>query len=467
MKKRANGSWQSSPSRWMVLAVVVVLGLLTGFTFVVQRAKDESGPRERRPHLERERESSPLFRSAELFTDDAAAQPPVTVQEGVGIEPHSPDSTAQQPPWQEALAALIAAGRAQQDPSAAIAALLRSQPGMGDQLLTLLLETEGGQDEQDAWMVALATALSIGKEIGDGEADHLQLEGVAEGDWASLWFDRGGTVLAMAELWIDGEERARYFPRFLQLEGVLEPWHAIELASRMESVEGQRPIEEETRARLFQLIEMSLVDADAEALAVAGEWLQSSIPELRRVAQQTVVSTLADDPAAAVRWIGQSEASLHVPLLEVVLGRISADQLPSFLDQAADLMVQQEYHGSALLSGFSRATELDLQQLIYQRGESIESEAYRNLVLFGSQGGLGRGGTIPPHWAQALRWVAATDPSQSVRGTALRICAMSWPMGDPSGFQQLIQSSDVDLNTAEVAAALLSTRESAHWSPGD
>ena len=75
--------------------------------------------------------------------------------------------------------------------------------------------------------------------------------------------------------------------------------------------------------------------------------------ELRRVAQQTVVSTLADDPAAAVRWIGHSEASLHVPLLEVVLGRISADQLPSFLDQAADLMVQQEYHGSALLSGFS------------------------------------------------------------------------------------------------------------------
>ena len=334
---------------------------------------------------------------------------------------------------------------------------------MGDQLLTLLLETEGGQDEQDALMVALATALSIGKKIGDGEADQLQQEGVTGGDWASLWFDRGGTILAMADLWISGEQRARYFPRFLQVEGVMQPWHAIELASMMESTEGLLPLEdeEESRTRLLKMIEWSLATADHEAVAVAGEWLQSPIPELRRVAQNSVVSALVDDPAGAANWIGQAQESLQVPLIEVVLHRISGEQLSGFLQHAADLMLQQEYHGSALLSGFSRATDLDLQQLIYQRGDSIDSEGYRNLVLYGSQGGIGRGGSISPGWAQSLKRVAQSDPSRSVRGTALRICAMSWPTGDVAGFQRLIETSDVDPRTAEIASSLLNARGSA------
>lgn len=57
-----------------------------------------------------------------------------------------------------------------------------------------------------------------------------------------------------------------------------------------------------------------------------------------------------DDPAGAGKWSGQPQESLQVPLIEVVLHRISGEQLSGFLEHAAGLMLQQEYHGSALLS---------------------------------------------------------------------------------------------------------------------
>jgi hypothetical protein len=471
MKDRENGSLPVGNPHRSKLAVVAVLGLLalllwSRFGEGERLAEVDEGRGETSPLLVRQKEPLREPPTVGLFSDGVAPleQEPLAA---ITADSLTALSTVKKEAWREPLDLLIAAGRAQEDPAAAIAALLTAQPGMGDQLLTLLLETEGGQDEQDALMVALATALSIGKKIGDGEADHLQQEGAAGGDWASLWFDRGGTILAMADLWISGEQRARYFPRFLQVEGVMQPWHAIELASMMESTEGPLPLAEESRTRLLKMIEMSLATADDEAVAVAGEWLQSPIPELRRVAQKSVVSALVDDPAGAANWIGQAEESLQVPLLEAVLHRISGEHLPDFLEHAADLMVQQEYHGSALMSGFSRATDLDLQQMIYQRGDSIDSEGYRNLVLYGSQGGIGRGGSISPGWARSLKRVAQTDPSRSVRGTALRICAMSWPIGDAAGFQRLIETSDVDQRTAEIAASLLNARGVARWSSGD
>ncbi|MDE0961448.1 MAG: hypothetical protein OSB09_11785, partial [Planctomycetota bacterium] len=428
-------------------------------------------------------------RAAVLTVDDAVLGDGVSAVAVTTAEVLATPSSAEKPPWRDPLDRLIAAGRAQDDPAPALAALLLAQSGMGDQLLTLLLESEGGQEEQDALMVALAMALSIGNELDDvfddvfgdvlggvqggvlgedlanghaighvnGAGNDLTNEAIA-GEWASLWFDRGGTILAMADLWISGDQRAKSFPRFMQMEGVLEPWHAIELASMMEFTAGQKPLEQTMTTRLLKMIEMSLASADPEALAIAGEWLQSTIPELRLLAQQTVVSSLVDDAGAAAAWIHQADESLQVPLLEAVLRRISADQLPRFLDQAADVMLNQEYHGSALLAGFSRATHLDLQQMVYQRGESLDSVAYRNLVLYGSQGGIGRGDRFPPNWVETLRWVAETDPSRSVRGTALRICALSWPISDRSGFQQLIQASDVDFRTAEMAASLLEVR---------
>ena len=271
----------------------------------------------------------------------------------------------------------------------------------------------------------------------------------------------------MADLWISGEDRARYFPRFLQMEGVLEPWHAIELASMMESANAAKEMAGQPRTRLLKMMELSLASANQQAVAIAGEWLESTMPELRELAQRTIVSALADDPGGAADWIERADESVQVPLLEAVLYRITGEHLSRFLDETGDTMLQQEYRGSALLSGFSRATDLDLQQLIYQRGESTDSESYRKLMLFGSQGALGRGDSFPPSWAQTLKWVAETDPARSVRGTALRICALSWPAGDAAGFHRLIQTSDVDQRTAEIAASLLSARGSARWSLGD
>ena len=475
MRDRENGSWLVGNPRGSKLAVVAVVGLLAlllwfRFGEGERLAEVDEGRSEARLQLVRQKEPLSEPPTVGLFSDGVASREQEALtdesltDESLTDESLTMVSTAKKDAWREPLDLVIAAGRAQEDPAAAIAALLTAQPGMGDQLLTLILETEGGQDEQDALMVALATALSIGTNSADGSVGHLQQEVAAGGEWASLWFDRGGTILAMADLWISGEQRARYFPRFLQVEGVLQPWHAIELASMMKSTAGPLPLEgeeEESRTRLLKMIEWSLATADHEAVAVAGEWLQSPIPGLRRVAQKSVVLALVDDPAGAANWIGQAQESLQVPLIEVVLQRISGAQLPGFLQHAADLMLQQEYQGSALLSGFSRATELDLQQMIYQRGDSIDSEGYRNLVLYGSQGGIGRGGSISPGWAQSLKRVAQSDPSRSVRGTALRICAMSWPIGDPGGFQQLIQTSDVDPRTAEIAASLLNARGSA------
>ena len=505
MKSRADSFTKSMPLRWIALAVVVGLLMWSRFAavqpqvemdkilggshpaLVLEKTRSRGFPSPVSPSLVSPSLVSPslvspslqLFsdRAAVLTVDDAVLGDGVSAVAVTTAEALATPSSAEKPPWRDPLDRLIAAGRAQDDPAPALTALLLAQSGMGDQLLTLLLESEGGQEEQDALMVALAMALSIGNELDDvfdgvqrgvlaedlanghaiGLGNDLTNEAVA-GEWASLWFDRGGTILAMADLWISGDQRAKSFPRFMQMEGVLEPWHAIELASMMEITAGQKPLEQTMTTRLLKMIEMSLASADPEALAIAGEWLQSTIPELRLLAQQTVVSSLVDDAGAAAAWIHQADESLQVPLLEAVLRRISADQLPRFLDQAADVMLNQEYHGSALLAGFSRATHLDLQQLVYQRGESLDSVAYRNLVLYGSQGGIGRGDRFPPNWVETLRWVAETDPSQSVRGTALRICALSWPISDRSGFQQLIEASDVDFRTAEMAASLLEVR---------
>ncbi len=438
-------------NRWTVVAMAVFVAILMGSRFSVP--EDPGGEPGGEAGGEPETEQGVVAQS------DAVAVPPMESEPKQQpssdlFRDDSPEVAAEATPpaWRGPLDALIAAGRADTDPGAAIAALLAVQPGMGDQLLALLLESQGPQEEQDALLVALAMALSI---------DTTQATEGASEEFASLWFDRDGTILAMADLWISGEDRARYFPRFLQMDAVLEPWHAIELAAMMESAQAQQEMVGQPRTRLFKMIELSLASANQQAVAIAGEWLESTMPELREVAQRTVVSALADDPDGAVDWIDRADASLQVPLIEAVLNRISGEHLPRFLDGTGDTLLQQEYHGSALLSGFSRATDLDLQQLIYQRGESTDSESYRNLVLFGSQGALGRGDRFPPNWAQTLKWVAETDPARSVRGTALRICAMSWPTGDAAGFQRLIQTSDVDQRTAEIAASLLSARGSA------
>ena len=452
-------------TRWTVVAVVVFVGMLMGSRFDVpeDRAVDRgavarTGALEV-PALDSSRESTRPPSSSDLFRDDTPAVEPIDEPLAAAVPSEATRATeASKPPWSDPLDALIAAGRADADPGAAIAALLAAQPGMGDQLLALLLESQGGQDEQDALLVALAMALSIDTT--------LATEG-GSGELASLWFDRDGTILAMADLWISGEDRARYFPRFLQMDAVLEPWHAIELASMMESANAAKEMAGQPRTRLLKMIELSLASANQHAVAVAGEWLESTMPELRELAQRTIVSALADDPEGAADWIDRADESVQVALMDAVLYRISGDHLSRFLDATGDTMLQQEYRGSALLSGFSRATDLDLQQLIYQRGESTDSESYRKLVLFGSQGGLGRGDSFSASWAQTLKWVAETDPARSVRGTALRICALSWPAGDAAGFHRLIQTSDVDQRTAEIAASLLSARGSARWSLGD
>ena len=360
------------------------------------------------------------------------------------------ESPVEIPAWRTTLDDLIAVGHSGEDPSAAILALLSAEPGMGDRLLALILELDGSQNEQDALLVALATALTL-------DPDH-----VGGGSWPegleSLWHDRAGTILWMAELWIEGHPKAHYFQRFLQMENVLEPWHSVELAALLEN--GPVKLDENGRLRLQQLLEHSLLDLGTDALVIAREWVQSENSTLRGVALRTVGRSLASDPVAAREWVESVRAEDSIPVLESVLGQVEGDQLVELIDETADWMLRQEYRGSALLKSFSRGTELDLEEVVYLRGDTPESESYRNLMLYASQGGIGRGDQIPQLWAKGLKRIAQTDPALSVRCMALRVCAMTWPSGDQEGFAQLIRRSDVDPRTAEIAYALMVARES-------
>ncbi|MEE2888917.1 MAG: hypothetical protein VX404_00560 [Planctomycetota bacterium] len=390
-----------------------------------------------------------------LGSEMAADQPEISLDES---EPMVAPSHSL-PAWRKPLDELIAAGHSGADPSAAILRLLRCEPGMGDRLLSLLLELDGSQDERDALTVALATALTF--DPGSSGPDGISWPEGME----SLWHDRSETILVMAQLWIEGDSRAKYFQRLLKMDAVLAPWHSIELAVLLEN--STVGLDEECRTRLQQLVEHSLSGAGQDAVAIAREWIESGDPTLQGVALRTIGRSLASEPKMAREWIESVPEQERISLLEAVLSHVPAHQLKGMIDQTADLMLEQEYRGAALLESFSRGTQLDLESIVYQRGDSHQSESFRNLVLYASQGGISRGDRIPARWSHALQSVAQTDPSRSVRCTALRICALSWPSGDLSGFEQLIRRSDVDPRTAEIAHALLIARESTRWSLND
>jgi len=373
----------------------------------------------------------------------------------------SGDGEAVIEPWRPPLDALVAAGYSGHDPSKAIIELLTAQPGMGDLLLTLLLESTAAQDEQDALTVALASALNprLSAASGTDVALPAQLQ--------SLWVDRDGTLMLMAELYIVGEERARYFPRLLAGEGILTPWHAIDLAALMEPGYFREPLVPVQRQRWLQLLELCLDETSAEAVAVAAAWTDSPFPPLREIALQTTVASMADRPHVAWDRIGQAPQQHRMAMVESVWEQIDSQRFVEWLDLSADLMLAQEYRGTALLGGFSRVPQLDLQDLIYSRGDEADSEAFRNLVIDASRGALGVDDTFPRRWRGALEWIAVSDPARSVRAHALRVCALSWPVDDEVQFENLIQRSDVDLRSAQIAASILDARGSTGWSHGD
>lgn len=446
---RQRKNWKDRKSLWVIF-FLLVLGIYS-FVNVAWQAPDfESGEN---------RFESPGASKLPLAIVERSIFPGTSLQKkpkGTGSRPSESiekpieNAAKEIPVWRKPLDDLMAVGHAGEDPAEAILALLSAQPGMGDQLLSLIMELEGSQAQQDALLVALATALTLDPEKSTARSWPEELR--------SLWHDRDGTILWMAELWIEGHPKAHYFQRFLQMEKILEPWHSVELATWLEMGWGEP--DEQSRSRLEQLLEHSLLELDSDALAIAREWVQSEDPSLRGVALRTVGRSLASDPIAARDWVESVAVEDRIPVLESILGQVEEDQLVELIDETADLMLQNEYRGSALLHSFSRGLDLDLQELVYRRGDTVESESYRNLILYGSQGGIGRGGQIPPAWSEGLERIVQTDPALSVRSMALRICAMTWPSEDQVGFEQLIRRSDVDPRTAQMAHALLVARQS-------
>jgi hypothetical protein len=219
-------------------------------------------------------------------------------------------------------------------------------------------------------------------------------------------------------------------------------------------------LDSQAQSRFQHLLEISLRRENPDSLIVTREWIDASNPILRKVALRTIGRSLAMDPIGARTFLESIHQGERISVLESLFSRVQGENLPEMIHQTADLMLEQEYRGSALLSSFSRGTQLDLETLVYQRGAEESSENYRNLVLYASQGGIDRGGEITSLWANNLDRIARTDPSRSVRCTALRVRALSWPLSDIGGFVQLIQRSDVDPRTAEIAHALMMARQS-------
>ncbi|MEC9476647.1 MAG: hypothetical protein VX764_06390 [Planctomycetota bacterium] len=440
---------QMSWNRMISLAMFLLL-LVFGSFWLTRTPQQSTDP----TSIEREPLSQSDGSVAAIFSDQSSPGESVPVPKAIAtisgeLKDLIEEVSQEKPVWRKALDNLMEIGRAGSDPTEAIVALLSAEPGMGDRLLALILELEGSQDQQDALLVALATALTLDPGVvgTDSWPEGLQ----------SLWHDRAGTILWMAELWIDGHPKSHYFPRFLQMENVLEPWHSVELAALLEDDSVQ--LDEVGRSRLQQMLRHSLQGLEEDSVVIARQWLQSEDPTLREVALDIVGRSLASDPQAVSDWVETVRYEDQIAVLESVLDQVEGDQLVEMIDTNADWMLQQEYRGSALLNSFSRGRDLDLEQVVYLRGNSPDSERFRNLILYASQGGIGRGDQIPPLWSQGLQRIAQTDPALSVRCMALRICAMSWPHGDHKGFRQLIQRSDVDPRTAEIAHALMLARQ--------
>ena len=106
-------------------------------------------------------------------------------------------------PWSVPLQRLIEKGKQGSDVAAELTALLECQPGIGDQLMQLLVEGKGTLLEKRALLVALGTALSMNPSPPE------------------IWIDRRGVLEWVVELWIEGIEEFGEMDRWLwSVEGI-------------------------------------------------------------------------------------------------------------------------------------------------------------------------------------------------------------------------------------------------------
>ncbi|NCF55687.1 MAG: hypothetical protein GWP41_05420 [Planctomycetia bacterium] len=360
----------------------------------------------------------------------------------------------QEEPWRTPMSELLHAGRAGTDPSHALESLLLCQPHMGDELVWLLHRGNWTAEERRVLLIALGTALSM-KPVPE-----------------NLWFDRRGAIAWVSRSWIEGVEEVREIERWLWQEDVLDPSLGMEflqiLEEEFQGIGLGEGLGKGVHARLQKIVIHALLQFPQDEYPawleeVTQDWLHSSSSDLQSIAMAVLghLCSWGEKPvrAAIVQKLSGSLKEEALPLLKSLLSNATPDSLPWILNQSGPLMESLEFRGEELLEAFQRCSQLDLEELIYQKGSEPVSEGYRAIVVYGSLGALDTTQKLSIEWAEVLEKVARTDPSQMVRGLALRVRALSWSNGSEADLLALIRQSDVSLSAAQIVQQIFESRD--------
>lgn len=349
-------------------------------------------------------------------------------------------------PWSVPLQRLIEKGKQGSDVAAELTALLECQPGIGDQLMQLLVEGKGTLLEKRALLVALGTALSMNPSPPE------------------IWIDRRGVLEWVVELWIEGIEEFGEMDRWLwSVEGI-DGHLAFDLIDQFLSRPADYPDGSGKRVRWRRVVTEGLqseIDHEAPPWLKqwALDWLAGDDPEFRRIAVGILGKLYSTDETELRRKLLSVIRTRDVPVqLEAgkeILTQTEGPQLTRVLDEWADFFIRHEYRGSELWAAFHQAREEPLKPVLYRRGESAESESYRLWILYGSIGGRDRSGHYPREWLHTFEEAARLDQAQVVRYMALRLCALGWGERTTGEFLELARHSGVNPEQLNRAVALL------------
>ncbi|OUU24468.1 MAG: hypothetical protein CBC13_03460 [Planctomycetia bacterium TMED53] len=338
-------------------------------------------------------------------------------------------------PWTEPLRRLIEKGKYSSEVAAELTAIFECQPGIGDQLMQLLVEGQGSLLERRALLVALGTALSM---------DPAPPE---------LWLDRRGVLEWAIELWIEGFEDFKQLDRWLWKSRGVDGLLAFAFVDEFLSDPDQYPPDSGKRSRWRKaVIEGLKAEAEDEVPSWLKqwtlEWTESEDPEFRRIALgvmgKVYSKSAADDRRHLRERILRQDLQWQLEAGKELLIHTEKDHFVTVIDDWADFFIRQEYRGSEMLSAFHRARDIPLGPILNRRGGGPESQAYRMWVLFGALGGRDEAGLYPTEWMTTLEETVRSDQARAVRFLALRLCAMGWKDRSNADFQELVRRAELD-----------------------
>jgi len=323
----------------------------------------------------------------------------------------------------EAVTETIALG---EDPAPLIEAILYSGGAVGDDLVAILLE--GGMDDFEMYALDLVLKLAF-------KASLLDLPGEED-----LFFDRQVALLLLADAWLEDPETYAVAGSVLTEVGILTVPDALVLVGLFGRSAG---LDDSGRQRLKQILRSSLAANPQLAGEISSQWLVSSNPVLRHLALEAVVGSHPDDPQPILEAMASAEDQEVADLVAIACGYLSIDQAPKVLEQVASRIDANSGSDRAISIFIERAPQMDARELIYLAGDEEETVGFRRAVLR-SLSGVENPQDGQPHWFGAVLDTLRTDPSSTVRRTALLQLSLFWPVEDVSGFLAEVRQSGAD-----------------------